>query len=228
MSLDFTPTSPFAAVLRRDLRMAWRRPGEMALPLGFVAGGVLMFTLGVGPEPQLLRTLAPGVTWVLALLACLLSLPAMWTGDWQDGSLDQMLLSPLHPAAVAGARALAHWLLQGLPLVLMGPLVAGLLGLAGPALAVLALGLLLGTPVLSLLGTLGAALTVGTRGGGLLLLLIVLPLAVPTLVFGAGAVAAVEAGLSATPHLSLLGAMCIAALLALPWAAGAALRIAAA
>ncbi|MBX3636311.1 MAG: heme exporter protein CcmB [Rubrivivax sp.] len=217
----------FEALVRRDLRLAWRRPAELALPLGFVAGGALMFALGVGPEPQTLRALAPGVAWVLALLASLLSMPSMFAGDWQDGSLDQMLLSPLPLAAVAGARALAHWLLHGLPLVLAGPLVAAMLGLAGPALAVLALSLLLGTPVLSLLGTLGAALTVGTRGGGLLLLLLVLPLAVPTLIFGAGAVTAAEAGLAAAPHLSLLGAVLITGTLLLPWAAGAALRIAA-
>ncbi len=220
--------SAFTALLRRDLTMAWRRPAELALPLAFVAGGTLMFTLGVGPEPQRLRALATGVAWVLALLASLLSLPALWAGDWQDGSLDQLLLSPLAPAAVAAARALAHWLLHGLPLVLAGPAVAAMLGLEAAAVAVLALGLLLGTPVLSLLGTWGAALTVGTRGGGLLLLLIVLPLAVPVLVFGAGAVAAVESGLSPAPHLSLLGALLLAALMGLPWATGAALRIASA
>ncbi len=217
-----------AAVLWRDLRLAARRPGEALLPLGFFVLAASLFPLGVGPEPQTLRAIAPGVVWVAALLAALLSLPQLYGGDLTDGSLDQLLLAPHPPIWLALAKALAHWLVHGLPLLVAAPLIGLMFGLPADALAVLVLSLLLGTPVLSLLGGLGAALTLGLRSGALLLLLIVLPLAVPTLIFGAGAVAAVEAGQSASGHLSLLGALLIATATGAPVATAAALKVAAA
>jgi heme exporter protein B len=218
--------SLFLTLLRRDLRLAARRRTEALLPLAFFVVAVSLFPLGVGPEPQTLRQIAPGVVWVCALLAAMLSVASLYAGDLADGSLEQLLLAPASPSLVAAAKACAHWLLTGLPLLLVAPLAGLLFDLSGPALRALLASLLLGTPILSLLGGLGAALTLGLRSGGMLLVLIVLPLATPTLIFGAGAVAAVEAGQSAAGHYSLLGALLIATALATPWATAAALRIA--
>lgn len=215
------------AVLWRDLRLAARRPSDALLPLVFFLVATSLFPLGVGPEPQALRTMAPGVVWVAALLAAMLSLPQLYGGDFADGSLDQMLLAPQPALALALAKALAHWLVHGAPLVLAAPVIGIMFGLPLPAVATLVASLLLGTPVLSLLGGLGAALTLGARSGALLTLVIVLPLAVPALIFGAGAVVAVEAGLPAGAHLSLLAALLIATAVAAPPATAAALRIAA-
>jgi heme exporter protein B len=215
----------FMAVLLRDLRLAARRRIEALLPLVFFVVAISLFPLGVGPEPQTLRQIAPGVVWVCALLATMLSVNQLYAGDHADGSLEQMLLAPQPALVVALAKSVAHWLVNGGPLIAAAPVAGLLFDLSGPALGSLVLGLALGTPVLSLLGGLGAALTLGLRSGGMLLILIVLPLAMPALIFGAGAVAAVEAGQSAAGHYSLLGALLIATALGAPLATAAALRI---
>jgi heme exporter protein B len=219
------PSAVFASVLKRDLMLASRRRIDALLPLAFFWVALSLFPLGVGPEPQTLRQIAPGVVWVCALLASMLSVNAMFAQDHADGSLEQMLLAPQSALAVAAAKCTAHWLLSGLPLIVSTPLVGLLFGVSGPAIWALVLGLVLGTPILSLLGGVGAALTLGLRSGGMLLILIVLPLATPTIIFGAGAVSMVEAGLSASGHFSLLGALLIITALGAPWAIAAALRI---
>ncbi|RYY96546.1 MAG: heme exporter protein CcmB [Comamonadaceae bacterium] len=213
-------------VIARDLRIAWRRPGDSAGVLFFFIIVASLFPLGVGPEPELLRRMAPGVVWVAALLASMLSLARLFTDDLLDGTLEQQLLSvtPL-PLLVLG-KAAAHWLCSGLPLTLVSPLLALQFDLPAPAIAVMTLSLLLGTPSLSLVGAIGAALTVGVRGAGVLLSLLVLPLLMPVLIFGAGAVESSMAGTGVQGHLSLLAAMLLAALVGAPLAAAAALRIA--
>jgi heme exporter protein B len=216
----------FLVLYLRDLRLAWRRPVDALLPFGFFVIAAALFPLGVGPEPQMLRQMAPGLIWVCALLATLLSLGALYAGDHADGTLEQLMLTGHDGAAIAAARAAAHWTLTGLPLVLVAPLFGVLFDLSGDALATLAFTLLLGTPVLSLLGSIGAALTLGLRSAGVLLILIVLPLAVPALIFGSGAVAAVEGGQSAQAQCSLLGALLLLSALLAPPATAAALRIA--
>jgi heme exporter protein B len=218
-------TELFVAVLLRDLRLASRRRIDSLLPLVFFIVSLSLFPLGVGPEPQMLREIAPGIVWVCALLASMLSVNALFASDLADGSLEQMLLAPQPVIAVAAAKCTVHWLVSGLPLIIASPLVGLLFGLSGKALAALIVSLVLGTPILSLLGALGAALTLGLRSGGMLLILIVLPLATPALIFGAGAVGTVESGLSAAGHFSLLGALLIATAVGAPWATAAALRI---
>jgi len=213
------------AVVRRDLLLAGRRRIEALLPLGFFIVAAGLFPLGVGPETQTLRQIAPGVVWVCALLAAMLSVTQMFAADHHDGSLEQMLLADAPLVAIVAGKVIAHWLTGGLPLVLAAPVLGVLFGMHADAIGVLALTLLLGTPVLSLLGALGAALTLGLRSGGMLLILIVLPLATPALIFGAGAVVAVDAGLSAQAHVSLLGALLIVTALGAPLATAAALRI---
>ncbi len=215
----------FLSLLLRDLRLAARRRLDALLPLVFFVVAVSLFPLGVGPEAQTLRQIAPGVVWVCALLATMLSVQQLYAGDQADGSLEQLLLAPQPAIVVAAAKSLAHWLVNGAPLVLVAPLVGLLFDLSAPALGALVLSLLLGTPVLSLLGGLGAALTLGLRSAGMLLILIVLPLTMPVLIFGAGAVVAVEAGQSPAGHYSLLGALLIATLMGAPLATAAALRI---
>ena len=215
-----------AAVYLRDLRLAWRRRTEALLPVAFFLVAASLFPLGVGPEPQMLRQIAPGVVWVCALLAAMLSMPTLFAADHADGSLEQLLLAPGAGLAVAAAKAAGHWTISGAPLVAIAPLLGLMLGLPPAELPLLFLSLLLGTPVLSLLGSVGAALTLGLRSAGMLVVLIVLPLAVPALIFGAGAVVAAEAGQSPSPHLSLLGALLIACALGAPPATAAALRIA--
>ena len=216
----------FLAVYQRDLRLAWRRRTEALLPVAFFLVAASLFPLGVGPDPQILRLIAPGVVWVCALLAAMLSMPPLYAADHADGSLEQLLLAPGAGLAVAAAKAAAHWTISGAPLVVAAPLLGLLLGLPSAELPVLFESLLLGTPILSLLGGVGAALTLGLRSAGMLIVLIVLPLAIPALIFGAGAAAAVDAGLSPSPHLSLLGALLIACLVGAPPATAAALRIA--
>jgi heme exporter protein B len=216
----------FTALVARDLRLAWRRRVDALLPLGFFLVAASLFPIGVGPEPQTLRQIAPGVLWACALFAAMLSLGALYASDHADGTLEQMLISGEPLWSIALAKALAHWLVSGLPLVLLAPLLGLMFGLPSQALGMLWLSLLLGTPVLSLLGGLGAALTLGLRSGAVLLILLILPLTVPVLIFGSGAVAAVEAGLSAAGHLSLLGALLIFSTLLAPLATAAALRIA--
>lgn len=209
----------------RDLRLALRRRTDTLAVLVFFVMVVSLFPLGVGPEPQLLRSMAPGVVWVAALLASMLSLARLFADDHQDGTLEQMLLSA-HPLAllVLGKTA-AHWVCSGLLLALLSPLLAIQFDLSASAAGVLALSLLLGTPVLSLVGAMGAALTVGLRGAGVLLSLLVLPLCIPVLIFGAGAVDAHSAGLGVAGHFSLLGALLVLSLFAAPLVAALALRI---
>ena len=212
-------------VVRRDLRVALRRRSDTFSTLIFFVMVVSLFPLGVGPEPQLLRTMAPGVLWVAAMLASMLSLPRLFADDYSDGTLEQMLLSthPL-PWLVLG-KTLAHWVGSGLPLVLLSPVLALQFDLSVSATGVLMLSLLLGTPVLSLVGAMGAALTVGLRASSVLLSLLVLPLTIPVLIFGAGAVEAHTAGLGVSGHFSLLGALLMVGLVASPWVTAAALRI---
>ncbi len=210
----------------RDLRLALRRRADTLAAMIFFVMVVSLFPLGIGPESALLRTMAPGVVWVAALLSSMLSLTRLFADDHQDGTLEQLLLSA-HPLAfLALGKIAAHWMCSGLLLVLVAPLLALQFDLSPSACGVLVLSLLLGTPVLSLLGAIGAALTVGLRGGSVLLSLLVLPLAVPVLVFGAGAVEAYSAGLGVSAHLSVLGALLVLALAAVPVVVAAALRIA--
>jgi len=216
----------FTTIVARDLRLAARRRVEALLPIAFFLVAVSLFPLGVGPEPQTLRQIAPGVVWVCALLAAMMSLTQLYGIDHADGSLEQMLLSGESLWMIAAAKALAHWIVTGAPLVLSAPLFGLLFDLSAVANTTLALSLLLGTPILSLLGGLGAALTLGLRSGAVLLILIILPLCIPALIFGAGAVSAAEAGISTRGHFSLLGALLIASVLLAPLATGAALRIA--
>jgi heme exporter protein B len=217
--------SVFLCVLLRDLRLASRRRIDALLPLAFFLVALSLFPLGVGPEPKTLREIAPGIVWVCALLASMLSVGQLFAGDMADGSLEQMLLAPASAIAVAAAKCSAHWLLTGLPLIVATPLAGLVFNLSAPALQALVFSLVLGTPILSLLGGLGAALTLGLRSVGMLLILVVLPLATPALIFGAGAVGMVESGLSASGHFSLLGALLIVTTLGVPVATAAALRI---
>ena len=221
-------TAPvFSTVLVRDLRLAARRRVDGLLPLAFFAVAVSLFPLGVGPEPNTLRQIAPGVLWVCALLAAMLSVTQLYAGDQADGSLEQMMLAGQSALPVAIAKAVSHWLLTGLPLVLIAPLFGVMFDLSGRSIAALCASLALGTPILSLLGNLGAALTLGVRNGAVLLILLIVPLCIPALIFGSGAVSAVESGASARGHFSLLGALFIATGLLAPLATAAALRIAA-
>ena len=212
--------------LRRDLLLAGRRRSEVLTALLFFVVVVSLFPIGVGPERALLRRIGPGVLWVAALLATLLGLPRLFAADHADGTLEQMALSPQPFALQVVGKLAAHWLLCGLPLVVLAPLLGLQFGLGADALLVLTLSLLIGTPLLSLIGAIGAALTLGVRGGGVLLSLLVLPLFIPALVFGAGSVDAQAAGLGVQGHLSVLGAMLALAAFFAPWATTASLRIA--
>lgn len=212
-------------VIRRDLLLAARRKGDWLTSQFFFVMVVSMFPLGIGPEPDLLRRVAPGVMWVAALLASLLSLSRLFADDHRDGSLEQMLLSPEPPVLLALGKAVAHWLIYGIPLLLIAPVMGIQFSLPADAIGVLMLSLLIGSPVLSLLGSVGAALTLGLRGGGVLLTLLILPLYVPALIFGAGAVSATLSGVGAEANLSLLAAFMVLTLMVAPWVAAAALRI---
>lgn len=213
------------AVLKREIALGMRQKGEVLTPLMFFAVVASLFPLGVGAESNLLLRMAPGVLWVSALLAAMLSLQRMFAMDHADGSLEQMVLSPTPLGLLVLAKALAHFLLSGLPLVLMAPILGLQFGLDGRGLAILMLTLLLGTPTLSLIGSIGAALTLGVRGAGVLLSLLILPLYIPVLIFGAGAVEADAAGLGIGGHLSLLAALLVLSLFFTPLATSAALRI---
>ncbi len=215
-----------AGLVRRDLLLAARRKSEPLFTLGFFVLVASLFPLGMGPEAELLRRIAPGVLWVAALLAAMLSLGRMFAADYEDGTLEQLALAPVPLVAPVAAKVAAHWLVSGLPLVLVSPLLALQYGLPADAIAVLMISLLAGTPILSLVGAIGAALTLGVRGGGVLVALLVLPLYVPALVFGAGAVDARLAGLSPAANLSLLGACLALAAVFAPLAAAAGIRIA--
>ncbi len=216
----------FLAVLRREWRVALRRRGDVLNVLVFFVVVASLFPLGVGPEPNQLRAMAAGVVWIAALLAALLSLPRLFAADHVDGTLEQMLVAPQPLAVIVLAKIAAHWLTTGLPLAIAAPLIGLQYDLPADALAILLASLLIGTPVLSLLGAAGAALTLGVRGGGALLGLLVLPLFVPVLVFGAGAVTASLIGINPSAHLSLLGAFLAVSSIVGPWAACAALRVA--
>lgn len=211
-------------LLARELRLSLRHGTDsLAAILFFLVAGAL-FPLAIGPAPETLARIAPGIVWVCALLAALLPLDRLFGADAEDGSLDQLLLSGLPPAAIALGKAAAHWLTTGLPLLLAAIPMAIMLRLPDEALPALLLGLVPGTAFLSLLGTAGAALVLGARRGGVLLPLLVLPMAVPALIFGVAAADAAAVGLAARPHLLLLSALCAAALPLCPLAAGAALR----
>ncbi len=214
------------AVISRDLRLAMRRQADIVAAMFFFIIVVSLFPLGVGPEPAQLRRLAPGVLWVAALLASMLSLPRLFADDHRDGTLEQLALAPQPLGLIVLAKVIAHWLVAGLPLVLLAPVLGIQFDLGADALAVLTLSLLLGTPALSGIGAIGAALTLGVRGGGVLLSLLVLPLYIPVLIFGAGAVDATVSGLGPQAHLSLLGALALGGVFFAPWPTAAALRVA--
>jgi heme exporter protein B len=215
----------FTLLLKRDLTLAMRHRAEMINPLLFFVLVTSLFPLGIGADPKLLQAVGPGVIWVAALLAALLSLEGIFRSDFEDGTLEQFLLSS-HPVSVLVlAKILAHWLITGLPLLVISPLLGVLLGLPGDAIIILLVTLALGTPVLSLIGAVGVALTVGLRKGGMILSLLVLPLYVPLLIFAASAVDTAAAGLPVTAHLSLISALLVLSLSLSPLATAAALRI---
>jgi len=214
----------FTGIFRRDLRLALRQGGDTGLVLGFFILAVVLFPLGVGPEPAVLQRIGAGIVWVAALLAALLSLDRLFQSDYQDGGLDLLILSGLPVELAVLAKCAAHWLATGLPLALTSPFLGFLVDLDPGAIPTLALSLLVGTPSLSLIGSVAAALTLGARRQGVLLSLLVLPLYVPPLVFGAGAVEANAAGTGARPLILVLGALTLAALALCPWARAAALR----
>jgi heme exporter protein B len=215
----------FTLLLVREARLLVRRPAELANPLVFFAVVIALFPLAVGPETRLLQTLSPGLMWVAALLAVLLSLDGLFRSDFEDGSLEQWVLSP-HPLPILVlAKVLAHWMFSGLALVLLAPLLGMMLGLPGRCLPTLLLSLLLGTPVLSLLGAVGAALTVGLKRGGLLLALLILPLYIPVLILGSGALQAALQGLPTAGYLLWLGSLTALAVTLTPFAIAAGLKI---
>lgn len=212
-------------VFVRDLTVALRRSTDVLTPLVFFVIVVSLFPLGVGPEPNLLSTMAPGVIWVAALLATMLSLSRLFANDYADGTLEQLALTPHPLTTLVLAKVMAHWLLTGLPLVLISPLLALQLNFRYENMGILVASLLLGTPVLSFIGSVGAALTLGLRGGGVLLSLLVLPLYTPVLIFGAGAVATHALGMDVEAHLSLLAALLVLSVIFIPWVTAIALRI---
>lgn len=214
----------YLSLFRRELVLAFRQGGEIGLALGFFVLAVVLFPLGVGPEAEILRRIGAGIIWVAALLAAVLSLDRLFATDYADGGLDLLALSAMPLEGVVVAKCAAHWVTTGLPLAIISPFLGLLVDLDVGSIAVLALGLLVGTPTLSLLGAIAAALTLGARRPGVLSSLIVLPLYLPVLIFGAGAVEAGIAGGGARPHLLLLGAMSLAALPLAPLATAAALR----
>ncbi len=215
----------FMWIIKRDLLLAVRRQSDVLTTLFFFIIVVSLFPLSVGPEMNMLRSMAPGVVWVAALLASMLSLGRMFSNDYLDGTLEQMLLSPQSLSFLVLGKAFAHWLVTGVPLVLMAPVLGIQYDLPTEALVILTITLLLGTPVLSLIGAIGAALTLGLRGGGVLVSLLVLPLYIPVLIFGAGAVEANMAGIAFDAHLSLIGAFLLVSLVFAPWAIASSLRV---
>jgi len=219
-------TTACAAMLRRDLTLAWRRRGDIAMPVLYALIVTMLFPFALGPEDTLLQRIAGGVVLVTVLLAMLLALDAMFASDIEDGSLEQLVLAPQPLALMLGMKILAHWLTIALPLIVISPLMAALLHLPGPVIPVLLLALLLATPLLSLLGAVLVALTVGTRRSGMLLALMLLPLCVPAVIFAAGAVAAAQQGLPWLAPISWLAAALVLAVVLAPLACAAALRIA--
>lgn len=218
-------TRAFIFLLRRDLLLAFRHRSELANPVIFFVMVVTLFPLGTGAEANLLRSMAPGVIWVAALLAALLSLDMIFRTDFEDGSLEQLLLSS-HPLSVLVlAKVFAHWCVTGIPLLLVAPLLANFLGMPSEAMGTLFLTLLLGTPVLSLIGAIGVALTVGLRRGGIILSLLVLPLYVPVLIFATNAIEMAASGLPVTAQLSIMSAILTLAIALAPWPAASALKL---
>jgi heme exporter protein B len=215
----------FCCIVRRDLQLALRRRVDALNTLVFFVIVVSLFPLGVGAEPALFRAIAPGVIWVAALLASMLALQRLFASDYADGTLEQLLLAPQPLGVMVAAKVTAHWLVSGLPLVIAAPLLGLQFNLPADSLGILVLSLMLGTPTLGLIGAIGAALTLGLRSAGVLVSLLVLPLYIPVLIFGAGAVEAAASGLGAGPHLSLLGAFLAVAVFFAPWATSFALRI---
>ena len=224
--MSVPPTlSMFRWIVVRDLTLAWRRRADVLSTLFFFVIVVSLFPLGIGPETQLLRSIAPGIVWVAALLASMLSLGRVFQNDYQDGTLEQMLLTPQPLYLVVLGKVLAQWLVSEVPLVLIAPLIGLQFDLARDTLGILFVSLLIGTPILSLIGSIGAALTLGLRGGGVLIALLILPLYIPVLIFGAGAVDASISGMSPQANLYLLAAFLVVSLVFAPWATSAALRI---
>ncbi|CAG7857453.1 Heme exporter protein B [biofilm metagenome] len=215
----------FAAIVRRDLVLAMRRRSEIANPVLFFILVITLFPLGIGAQPKLLQAIAPGIIWVSALLATMLSLDSLFRSDFDDGSLEQILLSPYPTSLLVLGKITAHWLTTGLPLLIVAPLLAVFLGMPNSALSILLLTLLLGTPILSLIGAVGVALTVGLRRGGMILSLLVLPLYVPVLIFASNAVEMACSGLPVTAQISILISMLLMALVLAPWPTAAALKM---
>ncbi|EGM71806.1 MULTISPECIES: heme exporter protein CcmB [Shewanella] len=218
-------TQAFFTLLQRDLKIAIRHRGDIFNPLLFFVMVVTLFPLGIGPEPQMLARVAPGIIWVAALLASMLSLERLFKADFSDGSLEQMLLSPQPLSILVLAKVLAHWILTGVPLIIIAPLLAVLLNLDSNSYGALIATLALGTPVLSLLGAIGVALTVGLRKGGVLLSLLILPLYIPVLIFATSAIDAAGMNLPYDGQLAIIGAMLIGSLTLAPFAIGASLRV---
>lgn len=215
----------FTAIIRRDLVLAMRRRSEIANPVLFFILVITLFPLGIGAQPKLLQAIAPGIIWVSALLATMLSLDSLFRSDFDDGSLEQILLSPYPTSILVLGKITAHWLTTGLPLLIVAPLLAIFLGMPNRSLSVLLLTLLLGTPILSLIGAVGVALTVGLRRGGMILSLLVLPLYVPVLIFASNAVEMASSGLSVTAQINILISILLMALVLAPWPTAAALKM---
>lgn len=215
----------FLAALKRDLLLVFRHRNDIINPLAFFLMVAVLFPLGVSPEPAFLSEVAAGVIWVAALLACLLSVDGIFRGDYEDGSLEQMLVSPEPLLILVLAKVISHWLVSGFCLAIISPLVAMMFFLPGEGYPALILSLLLGTPTLSLMGAIGAGLTVGLRRGGVLISLLVLPLYIPVLIFGAGTVQAGAMGLPIQGYLALLGAILVFSIMLAPFAIAAALKV---
>lgn len=222
---DISYSQGFITVLKRDLSIAIRHRGDIFNPLLFFVMVITLFPLGIGPEPNTLTKIAPGIIWVAALLSSMLSLERLFKADFNDGTLEQMLLSPQPLPILALAKVIAHWLLTGLPLVIIAPLLGLLLNLESNAYTALLLTLLVGTPVLSLLGAIGVALTVGINKGGVLLSLLILPLYIPVLIFATSAIDAAGMSLPYSGHLAIIAAMLVGSLTLAPFAIGAALKV---
>ncbi|MEQ8196117.1 MAG: heme exporter protein CcmB [Rhodospirillales bacterium] len=216
--------SRFNLVIRRELRLALRQSQDSLMVLAFFVLAVVLFPFGVGPEPNILARIAPGVIWVAALLASMLALERLFQADYEDGSLELLALAPLPLEIIVLAKVAAHWLTTGLPLIVAAPVMAVLLHMNTEGIGVLMMVLLLGTPTLSLIGAIGAALILGARRGGVLLSLLILPLYIPLLIFGASAVDAALGGLAVKPALLIMGGLFLAALVLSPWAGAAAIR----
>ncbi|MSS75531.1 MAG: heme exporter protein CcmB [Methyloglobulus sp.] len=215
----------FSAIVRRDLVLAMRRRSEIANPVLFFILVITLFPLGIGAQPKLLQAIAPGIIWVSALLATMLSLDSLFRSDFDDGSLEQILLSPYPTSILVLGKITAHWLTTGLPLLIVAPLLAVFLGMPNQSLSILLITLLLGTPILSLIGAVGVALTVGLRRGGMILSLLVLPLYVPVLIFASNAVEMASTGLPVTAQINILISMLLMALVLAPWPTAAALKM---